>query len=106
VAAVLHGRRQTPRASARGSSSTVTLPASGATDTFDSVRNEKKLFVDKSRFVKLFLENGGLYALTRPKRFGKSVFLRMVHRFLEGREEFFKDTEIATRGNGLTKDGT
>lgn len=41
--------------------------------------------------------NPKLNVLARLKRFGKSVFLQMVRRFLEGKEELFNGIEIATR---------
>ncbi|BDV00213.1 ATPase AAA [Thermodesulfomicrobium sp. WS] len=43
--------------------------------TFAKIRQENCYYVDKTPFVAHLAENGGYYFLSRPRRFGKSLFL-------------------------------
>ncbi|MDK2873881.1 MAG: hypothetical protein PWQ64_1645, partial [Desulfomicrobiaceae bacterium] len=43
--------------------------------TFAKIREEDCYYVDKTPFVARLAENGGYYFLSRPRRFGKSLFL-------------------------------
>ncbi|MEL6152505.1 MAG: AAA family ATPase, partial [Bacteroidota bacterium] len=53
------------------------------TDDFADLRLNSNLFVDKSLFIKEFLEDSGKVALiTRPRRWGKSLNMNMLGRFL------------------------
>ena len=53
------------------------------TDDFADLRLNSNLFVDKSLFIKEFLEDSGKVALiTRPRRWGKSLNMDMLGRFL------------------------
>ena len=53
------------------------------TDDFGELLLESAVFVDKSLFVKEFLEKGNkVVLLTRPRRWGKSMNMSMLGRFL------------------------
>lgn len=53
------------------------------TDDFTKLLLESQVFVDKSLFVQAFLEDSGKVALiTRPRRWGKSLNMDMLKRFL------------------------
>ncbi|MEL6152487.1 MAG: AAA family ATPase, partial [Bacteroidota bacterium] len=53
------------------------------TDDFAKLLLESQYFVDKSLFIKEFLEDSGEVALiTRPRRWGKSLNMDMLGRFL------------------------
>ena len=53
------------------------------TDDFAKLLLESQCFVDKSLFIKEFLEDSGEVALiTRPRRWGKSLNMNMLGRFL------------------------
>jgi hypothetical protein len=43
--------------------------------SFKSIREENYYYVDKTPFVKELSESGKYYFLSRPRRFGKSLFL-------------------------------
>jgi hypothetical protein len=43
--------------------------------TFTKIRQENCYYVDKTPFVARLAEDGGYYFLSRPRRFGKSLFL-------------------------------
>jgi hypothetical protein len=56
---------------------------------FEKIRNSNYYYVDKTVFVKK-LENGGYYFLSRPRRFGKSLFLDTLKEAFSGNKELFK----------------
>ncbi len=43
--------------------------------TFGEMRNEGYYYVDKTAFALRLIEQGKYYFLSRPRRFGKSLFL-------------------------------
>ena len=57
--------------------------------TFEKIINSNYYYVDKTMFVKK-LENGGYYFLSRPRRFGKSLFLDTLKEAFSGNKELFK----------------
>ncbi|MDE6409144.1 MAG: ATP-binding protein [Muribaculaceae bacterium] len=62
--------------------------------TFSKIVEEKYAYVDKTRFIPL-LENAGQFIfLSRPRRFGKSLLLSMMHSYFAGEKEYFKGLAI------------
>ena len=57
--------------------------------TFEKIRNSNYYYVDKTMFVKK-LEDGGYYFMSRPRRFGKSLFLDTLKEAFFGNKELFK----------------
>jgi len=57
--------------------------------TFEKIRNSNYYYVDKTMFVKK-LEDGGYYFMSRPRRFGKSLFLDTLKEAFSGNKELFK----------------
>jgi hypothetical protein len=58
--------------------------------------------VDKTPYLIKLLEKargGKLWFLTRPRRFGKSLFIQMMIDYFAGRKELFKGLEIYEMGN-------
>ncbi|MEO1219101.1 MAG: AAA family ATPase, partial [Bacteroidota bacterium] len=53
-------------------------------DTFDELRIDSDVFVDKSLFIQEFLEGsaGKVTLITRPRRWGKTMNMDMLKRFL------------------------
>jgi len=53
-------------------------------DNFNKIMESKLYFVDKSLFIKEVLDNKGteVLVITRPRRFGKTLNLSMLHHFL------------------------
>ena len=47
-------------------------------------------YVDKSRFVYELSENGKYYFLSRPRRFGKSLFIDTLKEAFEGNRALFR----------------
>ena len=58
--------------------------------SFSKLRRERKLYVDKTEFVyKLTQEDGAYFFLSRPRRFGKSLFLNTLEAYFLGKRELF-----------------
>ena len=69
--------------------------------TFADLIADDFLYVDKTEFIwKLVSQGKGLYFLSRPRRFGKSLTLSTLKAVFEGRRELFEGLAIAKRGYG------
>ena len=58
--------------------------------SFEKLRNDGYLYVDKSFFVKELSDWGCHYFLSRPRRFGKSLFVDTLHCAFEGKKHLFE----------------
>ena len=47
--------------------------------SFEKLRESGFLYVDKTRYIHALVRSGGQYFLSRPRRFGKSLFLFSEH---------------------------
>ena len=64
--------------------------------TFEEIREKNYLYVDKTKYIVDFREKGMKYVfLSRPRRFGKSLFASTLHAYFEGRKELFEGLAIA-----------
>lgn len=63
--------------------------------TFEEIRRENYLYVDKSAFVWELANTGKVYFLSRPRRFGKSLLLSTLEAYFQGRRELFEGLAIA-----------
>ncbi|XP_065209592.1 uncharacterized protein in vnfD 5'region-like isoform X2 [Planococcus citri] len=80
--------------------STKALP--GTSETWEQIIKGNKVYVDKTKYLREMLESWptrAFWLLTRPRRFGKSVFVRMAKNFLQGNDELFKGLDIYNDGN-------
>ena len=57
---------------------------------FKELRTENYYYVDKTLFVKQLLEGGKYYFLSRPRRFGKSLFLDTLKQAFLGNKPLFE----------------
>ena len=62
--------------------------------TFRTLRERGCYYVDKTAFVERLLDEGTHYFLSRPRRFGKSLFLDTLKELFEGSEELFEGLHI------------
>ena len=62
--------------------------------TFRKIREEDYYYVDKTPFIRLLLARGQVYFLSRPRRFGKSLFLDTLKELFEGSEALFRGLDI------------
>lgn len=58
--------------------------------TFARLREEGYYYADKSGFAADLAENGTYYFLSRPRRFGKSLFLDTLKELFEGNAKLFE----------------
>ena len=64
--------------------------------SFDQIVNEHYLLVDKTEYIYKLVHTGKPYFLSRPRRFGKSLFLSTLKAYWEGKKELFKGLKIET----------
>jgi hypothetical protein len=57
---------------------------------FKELRTENYYYVDKTQFVKQLVEGGKYYFLSRPRRFGKSLFLDTLKQAFLGNKPLFE----------------
>ena len=62
---------------------------------FEDIRREGYLYVDKTEYIYKLVNSGKPYFLSRPRRFGKSLFLSTLRAYFEGKKELFKGLKIA-----------
>ena len=64
--------------------------------TFEKIRKGNYLYIDKTKYIVDFLTKGMTYVfLSRPRRFGKSLFASTLQAYFEGRKELFEGLAIA-----------
>ncbi len=64
--------------------------------TFQNVIEGDYVYVDKTGYIVDFLKRGLKFIfLSRPRRFGKSLFASTLHAYYDGRKELFKGLAIA-----------
>jgi hypothetical protein len=65
--------------------------------TFSDIRTDNYVYVDKTALALRLIERGRYYFLSRPRRFGKSLFLDTLKDIFEGKEALFKGLAIETQ---------
>ena len=65
--------------------------------TFRNLRERNCYYVDKTAYIRRLLDEGTHYFLSRPRRFGKSLFLDTCKELFEGNEELFRGLAIHDR---------
>ncbi|MCI6186989.1 MAG: ATP-binding protein [Spirochaetia bacterium] len=63
--------------------------------TFEELRTKNYIYVDKTAFVDSLVRSGKPYFLSRPRRFGKSLFLSTLRSYFEGRKDLFEGLAIS-----------
>ena len=62
--------------------------------TFREIREENCYYVDKTAHIQQLIDEGKHYFLSRPRRFGKSLFLDTLKELFEGNEPLFEGLYI------------
>ena len=63
--------------------------------TFDKIRTEDRLYIDKTEYVYRMTHSDSNYIfLGRPRRFGKSLLVSTLQSYFEGKKELFKGLAI------------
>lgn len=60
--------------------------------SFEFLRSEGYLYVDKTELVYRLVTKGKPYFLSRPRRFGKSLLLSTLEAYFKGKKELSKDS--------------
>ncbi len=64
--------------------------------TFEKIREGKFLYIDKTKYIVDFRKKAMSYVfLSRPRRFGKSLFASTLQAYFEGRKDLFEGLAIA-----------
>ena len=63
--------------------------------TFEKLREGNFLYVDKTMYIYQLVATSTPYFLSRPRRFGKSLFLTTLEAYFQGRKELFEGLAIA-----------
>ncbi|MGP1461655.1 MAG: ATP-binding protein, partial [Bacteroides sp.] len=77
------------------------LPIS--TQDFEQLRNDGDLYVDKTQYIEKLFSLGRIFFLSRPHRFGKSLFLSTLRAYFEGRKDLFEGLYIAEREEEIAR---
>ncbi len=63
--------------------------------TFERIRKEDKLYIDKTEYIYRMAHTSGTYFfLGRPRRFGKSLLVTTLQSYFEGKKELFEGLAI------------
>ena len=62
--------------------------------TFREIREANCYYVDKTAYIRRLTDEGKHYFLSRPRRFGKSLFLDTLKELFEGNESLFEGLDI------------
>ncbi len=65
--------------------------------TFREIREQNYCYVDKTTYIRRMMDEGKHYFLSRPRRFGKSLFLDTLKELFEGNEPLFEGLYIHDR---------
>ena len=58
--------------------------------SFDQLREDGFVYVDKTALVYDLAQNGKIYFLSRPRRFGKSLLISTLKHYFLGHKELFQ----------------
>ena len=62
--------------------------------SFDRIRQEGYVYVDKTALIYDLVSNGTIYFLSRPRRFGKSLLISTLKHYFLGHKELFEGLSI------------
>ena len=58
--------------------------------TFETIRTEGYLYVDKTKYLVDLIDNGRIYFMSRPRRFGKSLTISTFDALFSGKKQLFR----------------
>ena len=65
--------------------------------SFTEIRTRGYAYVDKTAFVASLVDSGKYYFLSRPRRFGKSLFVDTLDCAFSGKKNYFVDSIFLNR---------
>ena len=63
-------------------------------ETFEKIINDNHVYIDKTEIAYRLITGGEYYFLSRPRRFGKSLFVDTLQEIFEGNKDLFKGLYI------------
>jgi Predicted AAA-ATPase/PD-(D/E)XK nuclease superfamily len=70
-----------------------------STQSFEFLRRDEELYVDKTELIHKLVTTGRNYFLSRPRRFGKSLLLTTLEALFQGRKDLFQGLWIEDKIN-------
>ncbi len=67
--------------------------------SFEIIRRDGYLYVDKTPWIHRMLEEGRYYFMARPRRFGKTLMVSTLRNLFAGHRDLFEGLWIDTHGN-------
>lgn len=61
---------------------------------FRSIREAGMVYIDKTQYIEKLIEDDCIFFLSRPRRFGKSLWLSTLENFFKGRRYLFKGLAV------------
>jgi len=71
--------------------------------TFRDIREDDYIYIDKTDIAYDIIDNYRYLFLSRPRRFGKSLFMDTIHNIFEGNKELFSGLSIEPKWDWDTK---
>lgn len=62
--------------------------------TFEKIRQDNCVYIDKTQFIAELAKYKSPYFLSRPRRFGKSLFVSTLKSYFEGRKDLFEGLAV------------
>lgn len=72
--------------------------------SFQDIRQKGFVYVDKTEYIWNLVESTKTYFLSRPRRFGKSLFVSTLASYFSGKKELFEGLYISEKENEHGKD--
>ena len=63
--------------------------------SFEKIRTEGFVYIDKTAFVYKLASEGCYYCLSRPRRFGKSLLISTMEAYFLGKKDLFDGLAIS-----------
>ncbi|MDZ7898134.1 MAG: AAA family ATPase [Arcicella sp.] len=67
--------------------------------SFEKLREGNFLYIDKTPYLHELVNSAGYYFLSRPRRFGKSLFVNTIEALFQGKKDLFKGLFIKDKWN-------
>lgn len=72
--------------------------------SFENIRRGNYIYIDKTLYIWNLVRKGKVYFLSRPRRFGKSLFVSTMEAYFQGKKELFDGLAISELEEGRGKD--
>ena len=64
---------------------------------FGEIRRNGYVYIDKTAVMYKMVSEGKYYFLSRPRRFGKSLFLSTLESYFSGKKELFEGLSVSSQ---------